>query len=306
MNVRFLETLVWLSELKNMHLVAERLNTTQPTVSMRIKALEEDLGVTLIERGPKGVRLTPKGIEAVAFARDLVQRTNSMRVRLSDAASLNAIIRIGVIGTIVHTWLPSLIERLRRDYGSVIFELESTTSIRIAEALNNGEIDIGLLMGPVNEPGIENVDLGSFSMAWISNPKRFSVDGDIDVAELADLPILSYPRGSKPYRMIEEYFASSDVRRPLLNCSNSLASIIQLAIGGIGVAAIPPVTIREELAEGALSILPVRQVFPPLAFTASYRSGRAGDLGEIVAGYARKEALAFSDKNSSIGVQPPR
>jgi DNA-binding transcriptional LysR family regulator len=306
MNLRFLETLVWLAELKNMHLVAERLHTTQPTISTRIRSLEEELGVTLVERGPKGVSLTPKGLEAAAFARDIVQRYNSMRVRISDAAALNAVIRIGVIGTIVHTWLPSLIERLRNDYRSVIFELDATTSIKIAEAVANGEIDIGLLMGPVDEPGIENVDLGSFSMAWVANPRRFHIEKEIDVAELANLPILSYPRGSKPYRMIEEYFSNSDVRRPLLNCSNSLASIIQLAIGGIGIAAIPPVTIRNELAQGDLAILPVRQVFPPLAFTASYRSGRAGDLGGIVATYAREEAADFSDKNYSFGVTVPQ
>lgn len=306
MNLKFLETLVCVAELKNLHQVAERLHTTQPTISWRIKALEQELGVTLIERSAKGVCLTAKGVEAANYARDLVARSNSMRVRLSDAASLTAVIRMGVIGTIVHTWLPSLIERLRNDYRNVIIELESSTSLKIAEAIVAGEIDIALLMGPIDEPGISNVDLGSFSMAWVANPQHFALTEDIDVADLADLPILSYPRGSKPYRMIEQYFMESDVRRPLLHCSNSLASIIRLAIGGIGIAAIPPITIREELASGQLAILPVRQVFPPLAFHAAYRSGRGSDLADIVAAYAREEALRFSDKHPRMGVTAPR
>lgn len=306
MNLRFLETLICFAELKTMHQVAERLNTTQPTVSARIKALEEEFGVELVERGPKGVRLTSKGVEAVDFARDLIQRTNSMRLRLADASTLRAEIRIGVIGTITHTWLPSLIGRLRRDYRSVIFEIESTTSLRIAESVVNGETDIGLLMGPIDEPGVSNIDLGGYSMAWVANPERFPIREDIDVADLADLPILSYPRGSKPYRMIEEYFAATNVRRPLHNCSNSLASIIQLAVSGIGVAAIPPATIRAELAQGRLAILPVRQVFPALRFTASFRSGRAYDLADIVATYAREEARSFSMENRVVGALPPR
>ena len=306
MNLKFLETLVWVAELKNLHQVAEQLHTTQPAISSRIKSLEQELGVKLIERGPKGVLLTAKGLEAVRYARDLVERSNSMRVRISDTQTLSAVIRMGVIGTIIHTWLPSLIERLRTDYPNVIFELESSTSLRIADALVSGELDVALLMGPLDEPDITNIDLGSFSMAWVANPRRFSFDGRLDVADLADLPILSYPRGSKPYRMIERYFAEADVRRPLLNCSNSLASIIRLAIDGIGIAAIPPATIAEELDEGRLAILPVRQVFPPLAFHGSYRSGRGDELPSLVARYAQEEARRFADKNAKRGAAADR
>ncbi|ESR27024.1 LysR family transcriptional regulator [Lutibaculum baratangense] len=305
-NLKFLETLVCVAELNNLHQVAERLHTTQPTISSRIKALEQELGVTLIERGPRGVALTAKGMEAVAFARDLVARSNSMRARISDPATLGGIVRIGVIGTIIHTWLPSLIERLRGDYRKVIFEIESNTSVRMVEQLVSGQLDVGLLMGPVDSPGVGNVDLGAFDMAWVAKPGQFRLPPEIDVTDLADLPILSYPRGSKPYWMIEQYFRDSDVRRPLLNCSNSLASIIRLAIGGIGIAAIPPITIREELAAGQLEILPVRHVIPPLGFHASYRTGRGSELAEAIAMYAREEAMLFADTHAPMGVSRPQ
>lgn len=61
MNLRFLETFVWVARLKSFRLTAEKLFTTQASVSSRIAALEADLGVKLLLRDSRGVSLTPEG-----------------------------------------------------------------------------------------------------------------------------------------------------------------------------------------------------------------------------------------------------
>lgn len=305
MNTRFLETLVWVARLRNFHHVAERLHTSQPAISSRIQALEAELGVPLVDRSVRDVQLTPEGLETLRYAEAVVALVDEMRVRLSDPGSLQGSIRIGVIGSIIYAWLPQFIERLRTTYPNVIFELSADTTAHLARALKRGEIDLALLMGPIDDAGVENIDLGSFPMVWVANPRHFRFDRPIDVTELAAQPILSYPRDSQPYRMLERYFRSSRIRRPLINAS-SFASVVQLAVAGIGIAAIPPVTVLDELDRGRLAIVPVRQVFPPIAFTASYRLSPAAELARTVAEMARAEAEAFAVRLGPDCAGPPR
>ncbi len=306
MNLRFLETLVYVAELRSFRQAAARLHTTQPAVSARIRALEDSLGVELVDRTGRDVRLTPAGVEAVRYARAIAELNADMCQRLSSAQMLQGILRLGVIDTIIHTWLPRLIERLRTTYPQVSFELTADTSISLAAQLRAGDIDLALLMGPLDDDGIVNRDLGRYPMAWVANPDRFAFDGPIDVAQLADYPILSYPRHSKPYRTIERCFEASRGRQPLLNCSNSLASLVRLAVDGIGIAAIPPAVIERELAAGTLVRLPVRQAFPGLRFTACYADRPPAALPSTVAGFAREEAVRFSAEKGPDWAEPPQ
>ena len=227
MNLKFLETLVCVAELQNFRQAAARLHTTQPAVSARIRALEDMLGIELIDRSGGEIRLTPAGLEALRHARAIVELSAHMRQTLSSAETLQGILRIGVIDTIIHTWLPRLIERVRTSHPRVSFELTADTSLRLAEGVRSGEIDLALLMGPLEDDGVVNHDLGRFPMAWVANPRHFHFNGPVDVLRLAEHPILSYPRHSKPYRAIERFFGASLGRQPLLNCSNSLASLVR-------------------------------------------------------------------------------
>ncbi len=305
MNLRFLETLVYVAELRSFRQAAARLHTTQPAVSARIRALEGLLGVELVDRSGRDVRLTPAGVEAVRYARAIAQLNADMCQRLSSTQALQGLLRLGVIDTIIHSWLPRLIERLRTTYPQVGFELTADTSISLADQLRAGEIDLALLMGPVQEDGLVNLDLGGYPMAWVANPRRFAFDGPIDVAQLAAYPILSYPRHSQPYRIIERCFQASRGRQPLLNCSNSLASLVRLAVDGIGIAAIPPAVIETELAAGTLVRLPVRQAFPSLRFTACYADRPPAALPSTVARFAREEAARFSAEKGMDKALPP-
>lgn len=293
MNVRHLETLVVLAEVRSFRLAAARLHTTQPAVSARIRALEQAFGTELIDRGGRRIALTPPGLEALRYARAITKLLDGMRKAVCATDTLQGVIRIGVIDTIIHSWLPRLIEHLRRCHPDVNFELTADTSLRLTELFRAGELDLVLLMGPLSLEGVRDIDLGAFPMAWVANPKVYRFDGPIDVDALAGYPILSYPQHSIPYRTIRRYFASARGLEPILNCSNSLASLVRLAADGIGIAAIPPVIIERELAEGVLAIVPVKETFPALAFTASFAEGPTAALPCAVARLAHEEATRF-------------
>ena len=113
MNLRFLETFVWLARLRSFRLTAERLHATQAAISSRISALEQELGVRLFERGPKEATLTQDGSKALPFAEQMLKLNQAMLASVGDRSKVSGLLRLGAIESIVHTWLPDLLKRIR-------------------------------------------------------------------------------------------------------------------------------------------------------------------------------------------------
>lgn len=294
MNLRFLETFVWVARLKSFSLTAEKLHSTQAAVSHRIATLEKELGVRLFERDTREVRLTPQGVDALDYAERIVRLAAEFRQRLSDPKALRGTVRIGVIGSITYSWLPALIDRVSHAYPAVELQLDADTSIDVAAHLQESTIDLGLLMGPVEAPGITNLELCTYACVWVASPKLDIPEGPLEIAALAHFPILSFPRGSKPYQAMVSYFQrpDPDIDEVRLHTA-SLSTLIRMAIDGIGIAAIPMAIIEGEIARGALRVLDVRQPFPPLSLHAAYPETETRPLPALIANMARDVAAEY-------------
>src|SRR5580704_9351018 len=96
MNFQQLETLVSLSRLRNYHAVADQLGTTQPSVSLRIQRLEQELGIKLLERSQNGVSLTPSGRECLAYAEQILSWRGEMLAHAGNPNVLRGRVSIGV------------------------------------------------------------------------------------------------------------------------------------------------------------------------------------------------------------------
>ncbi|MDR8727143.1 LysR family transcriptional regulator [Burkholderia pseudomultivorans] len=270
MNIRFLETFVWLAKLENFRLTAEKLHTTQAAVSSRIASLEEAFDVRLFDRNTRSATLTPAGRRMLAYAERIVRLDGEMR-RDIDAASDAGLIRIGVIESIVHSWFPALMAQLRERYPRLDVEITSDTTLNLIRLLGTDSVDLILQTDAVPGPDVTNLPLCEFPVRWVASP-RLGLGGErLDVARLAEFPIVSFSRHSGPHATIERLFAA--VERPAsINCITSVAAMIRLVADGFGVAALPPAIIGRELRDGALELLDVAPEFPTLPLVASYRT----------------------------------
>lgn len=295
MNLRFLETFVWVARLSSFSVAAEKLHTTQTAVSHRIATLERELGVRLFQRDTREVRLTPEGVAALDHAERLVRSAAEFRRRVSDPKALRGTVRIGVIDTIAYTWLPQLIDRLNHSYPDVMLELDARTSAEVEKDILANRVDLGLMMGPIEAPGIVNLDLCRYACAWVASPRLVLPSEAIDMEELvevAQVPILSFPRNSKPHQTMVGYFQSLAIEDVRLHTA-SLPTLIKLAVDGLGVAALPSATIRQELADGKLRVLSVTPPFPPFALHAAYQESGERPLPGLLADLAREVAARF-------------
>ncbi|AJY16920.1 LysR family transcriptional regulator [Burkholderia multivorans] len=270
MNIRFLETFVWLAKLENFRLTAEKLHTTQAAVSSRIASLEEAFDVRLFDRNTRSATLTPAGRRMLAYAERIVRLDHEMRREIPSASDVGPI-RIGVIESIVHSWFPALIARAREHYPRLDVEITSDTTLHLTRLLSTDGVDLILQTDTVPGPDFTNLPLCEFPVRWVASP-RLGLGGErLDVAQLAEFPVISFSRHSGPHATIERLFAA--VERPAsINCITSVAAMIRLVADGFGVAALPPAIIGRELQEGALELLDVEPAFPALPLVATYRT----------------------------------
>ena len=306
MNIRFLETFVWLAKLKNFRLTAEKLHTTQAAVSSRIATLEQDFGVRLFDRTAREVALTLDGNKALVYAERIVKAMHEMKGEMSDKKVYSGVIRIGVIESIVHSWFPDFVARVHKMSPRLEIEITSDTTIHLCEQFVKGNLDLVLQTDPVNGPNIENLGLCEFPMRWVGSSKLNIGSETLGLSDLAAFPIICFSRNSGPHKTIERIFSNSEGRSVHINCITSVAAMIRLVTDGFGVAVVPPAIIQRELNEESLQILRVNTEFPALILLTSFRSGPENPLTETIARIAQSTASEFAlNWGPGIARMPP-
>jgi DNA-binding transcriptional LysR family regulator len=291
-NIRFLETFVWLAKLQNFRLTAEKLHTTQAAVSSRIASLEENFDVRLFDRNSRSATLTPAGRKMLAYAERIVRLGDEMRREVADTDADSGLIRIGVIESIVHSWFPALMALVRERYPRIEIEVTSDTTIHLAHLLRTDAVELILQTDALAGPDFTNLALAEFPVRWVASPKLGLSGQAVNLARLADFPIVSFSRHSGPHAMLEQLFAAAVERPARINCITSVAAMIRLVADGFGIAALPPAIIQRELREGALEVLDVDTEFPPLPLVAVHRA-QSHPLAARVAELARQAAGEF-------------
>jgi DNA-binding transcriptional LysR family regulator len=267
------------------------LHMTQPAVSGRISQIEARFSVRLLDRGANRAAVpTAKGIELYAYAERMLSLRSDLEATLSGGANLSGIVRIGVAETLVHTLLGGFIQRLHQLHPAITPEITVDISPTLQAMLLTGELDVALLLGPVNEPRVRNVVLADYPIAWVASPDLKLGDLTLGLAELAGWPILSYARGTLPHTQLSALFSRPDLPAVRIFASSSLASIVRMAVEGIGIGVVPLAVVRADLAAGRLRPLKVEPVLPPLRFTASFLETAITGLAATVADVAGQVA----------------
>ncbi len=292
MNLRFVEAFVWVARLRSFTAAAEKLNSTQTAISARIATLEEDFGVKLFERDKRTVTLTHSGEELLKYAEQLLGISARMREAVSDRATYGGFIGIGVIESVVHTWLPDLLGRLRQQFPKVRVEIHSYMTADLHQELLNGNIDLALTAETLGNPAIEDSSICGLQMGWIT-ARTVTEDQHVSHAELLSrLPILTFLPDSLVYRDVVAKLGPYSVAR--INPISSIAAMAALARTGYGLATLPRAAIAPALHSGELVALDGVPELAPLPIVASRRKQAESPLAEAIARLAIEAAHAYS------------
>jgi DNA-binding transcriptional LysR family regulator len=286
--IRNLETFVWVATLTSFRAAAHKLNTTQPAVSQRIASLESSLGVKLLERNARGVKLTTKGLELLEHAKRMLDLKQEMLNAAESPNTITGQVRIGVSETIVQTWLPQFLESVHARYPSVSVELEVETTPVLREQVLSHRLNLAFLLGPLLSPQLENIPICKYPLAWIASPK-LGLNNKVSLEQVCEYPIITYSAASAPHHFVRSLITASGVHAPRMYGSASLSVVVRMTLDAIGVAVITPTFLKAELSEGRLCLLNVTaSELPELAFTASWAKGPDEHIARALAKLAEK------------------
>jgi DNA-binding transcriptional LysR family regulator len=295
-----IETFLWVVTLGSFRGAAQRLNTTQPAISQRIAQLEREMGVKLLSREHRMASPTPSGRQLMVYAEKLIGLRSEMMAEVGDRSATRGVMRLGVAETIVHTWLPRLIKSVNAAYPNLSLEIEVDITPNLSARLLAQEIELAFVVGPLSAAGMRNRVLCDYPIGFLASPALGLGDAPLTVHDLAKFPIITFPRKTQPYEIVRSLFNRPDLPPIRLHASASLATVIHMAIEGLGIAVIPTAIVQNELADGRLQLLSTDLKISPLTFSASWLASPDTVAVELVADLAGKIA-----QSSALVDAPP-
>lgn len=292
-----LEGFVCVADVGTFRKAAVVLGTTQPNISNRIAMIEQSLGVVLMHRDPGSVRLTDKGKELLTAARQVLWAAESFLAAADRKDLISQRLRLGVTELVACTWLHPFLRRFREEYPGVTVQLDVDLSTEIERRLSESLSDLALLVGPAASTNTTRVPIGVYPYLWVAAPSiatRF--EEGTTFAEITKGSVLLHSRQTMAAR--ETIAQCERMRCPTdrLVYSSSLASVVQMAVDGMGVALIPEVLARNHFRNGELVRLDSDWMPSALEFHAQFDAARApgfvrfaAELAAIVAAEAENK-----------------
>lgn len=237
MNTRFLETFVTVANLGSFRAAAEQLNVSQATVSSRISTLETELRVDLFDREFHATRITVAGAMILDKAQDILATERKLRMTLSDPATAMGRVRLGLVSSVVHTWLCDLIEEVARYYPRLELELTVEPTPNIATAFERGSLDMLLTTEDRHDEFCASTELPPLAMGWFG-PEGMRGES-LSLSDVVTSPLITFTRNSRPHANVLALFAERGLRPSIVHCVTSLAAISRLTERGLGIATLP-------------------------------------------------------------------
>lgn len=283
-----LKTFLWVSRLGGVRKAAHEMNITQPAVSGRIAALEESLGTTLFDRTHRGVSLTKQGVLLRDYAEKIADLVEGIKSNVVPADSVNSLLRIGVAETIVQLWLPQFLSDLYEEYPNLNVEISVDVTVDLRQQLIERSLDLAILMGPISEFSIDNIELPSVELAWFAT-------ANAEVPTMGSTPIISYNRNSRPYRELRREVTTRYGDNTKIFPSSSIYAGLEMVASGIGVGLFPRQLGTEMIKQKRIVEFDPGWNLSPLHFTASFvgepRNELCAKAAELASKVSRKYLL---------------
>lgn len=243
MEFRQLRYFVAVAEIGNIGLAAQRLNLSQPPVTRQIQALELELGVQLLIRTPRGVELTEAGRVFQAEAERILHQTDFARDRTRQAhQGMIGTFEVAFFGSTIYRAVPFALRRFRAANPGVAVRLTRLAKQDQIERIMDKRIHVGFGRYYPPAAGIKNVVIGQEKLfAAVSNDAAICTRSEVNMADLALMPMVLFPAGDRPSFADEIIgaFRSLDITISIDSFVDDCASALGQVACGVGCCIVP-------------------------------------------------------------------
>ncbi|MEV7687986.1 LysR family transcriptional regulator [Streptomyces bungoensis] len=252
-----LELLLAVARLGSLGAAAREVGITQPAASSRIRSMERQLGVALVDRSPRGSRLTDAGALVTDWARRVVEAAAAFDAgarALRDRRDSR--LRVAASMTIAEYLLPGWLLALHAERPDTAVSLLAGNSAKVAELLLDGEADLGFVEGVTVPTGLDSTVIARDRLIVVTAPGHpwARRRRPLSPQELAATPLILRERGSGTRQVLDT--ALGGLARPLIELSSTTA-VKASAVSGAGPSVLSELAVGEELAMRRLVSIPV-------------------------------------------------
>ncbi|QEM80414.1 LysR family transcriptional regulator [Halomonas binhaiensis] len=248
MELRHLRYFCAAAEELNITRAAAKLHMAQPPLTRQINQLEEELGVKLFIRGPRGLSLTPAGKffheHAIQILEKLDTTVSAVRRMVRHSRE---IFGIGFVPSLFYGQLPILVRELRQKENLELTLAEMTT-VEQVHALKAGRIDIGFGRLVIDDPEIEQQVLFEEPL-MAAVPEGHPLDGTTpSMQELAEYPIVLYPASPRPSLadIVQGLFRRRGLKLNVVQEANEMQTALGLVVSDFGITLVPEQVKRQK------------------------------------------------------------
>jgi DNA-binding transcriptional LysR family regulator len=240
MNLRHLRAFATIADTGGVARAATRLHLSQPALSRQIHALEDELGVPLFNRIGRGVQLTSEGEDLLRRSRRLLAEADSLGEHArSLKAGESGLLRIGASPQIIENTIAGFLTLYRRTHPGVEVQLVEDGGVRLQGRLERGEFDLTTTTGTEGTPFLAKPLFPVHLLAALSPRHRLARRAMLEVAELADEPLLLLQSGFGSRAWFDVACHVANIRPRVLLESAAPHTVIALAATDYGIAILP-------------------------------------------------------------------
>jgi DNA-binding transcriptional LysR family regulator len=245
MELRHLRYFVAVAETQNISRAAAKLNVSQPPLSRQIRDLEEELGVPLLERGAKSVRLTEAGRVFLTEAQAVLQRAaEAMMAVKAAAAGCTGEIHVGFAPSLTVEILPLVLRQFQIAHPGVKVALHDLSSEELLHGLRERKLSIALTVSDPQQRlrGLQFIPLRKYAVCVALSPAHpLALGKHVRLGQAAGERLIAYSRGEYPeyHEWLDTLFAGQKVRPQVSEEHASVTSLIAAIEAGRGIAIVP-------------------------------------------------------------------
>lgn len=290
MNLRDLQYLVTLAELQHVGKAAATCHISQPTLSMQIKKLEEELGVMLFERQKKSLLLTTIGAQVVVSAKTILQEEKKLRDKAKASHEpFSGELKLGIFPTIAPYLLPTVVPAMMKEYPQLKPLLFEEKTDELLKGLKEGRLDCIILALPVNETDVEVIPLFNdpFLLA-VPTSHPLAKRDRVGIQELQNQTLLLLEEGHCLREQSLAVCSLAGVKETDAMRATSLETLRQMVAAGVGITLMPAIAQRQG---DGLAYIRFTGYGPQREIGFVYRKGFARkELAEGIAAIIRKRS----------------
>mgnify|MGYP000311586453 FL=1 len=242
--------------------VAQQNHISQPAVSVHIKKLEHELGKKLLTRTPHNIQLTPEGVIILADVKKILYLCDNLKISSNyQHETMEGNIRIAAIHSVGMYEIGDFLSTFMKSYPKIHIHLEFRRSDEIYSLLLTERIDIGVVAYPEKRTRIEALPLGQDELVLIVD-KNHPLWGkkSIKLEDINNEPFVAFEEGIPTREAIDQMLIEKGVDIDIRMTNDNIYTLKRVVAAGIGVSIVPTSSVDEEVSNGLLCRVKIRDI----------------------------------------------